>query len=161
MLKLFDYIKENRAKSISIYKLLITLVIGIVSFLQFYTYPSENSHLLILIFATSLFTTIVWHVVFSGEKYSKTVSMFFFALDSILIIAALYPLVHQSPGFPLLFFMNIIGIRFLLGGRIGENTTVFSITLFIIALGAYFFTNVLENPIYQISLNLVPAIIIN
>jgi len=161
MLRLFDYIKDNRAKSVSIYKLVITLIIGVISFLQFYAHPTENSHLLILIFGASLFTTIIWHIVFSGDKYSKTVSMFFFSLDSILIIAALFPLLYQSPGYPLLFFMNIIGIRFLLGGKLGENTTIFSLALFTIALAAYFFTNVIESPMYQLSLNLVPAIIIN
>ena len=161
MLKLFNFIKDNRAKSVSIYKLLITIVIGIISFFEYYTSPAQNSHLLFLVFSTSLFTTIVWHVIFSGERYSKTVSMFFFVLDSILIIAALFPLALQNPIFPVLFFLNIIGIRFLLGGRLGENTTLFSLGLFVVALTTYFFTNIIENPVYQLSLNFIPAMIIN
>jgi putative nucleotidyltransferase with HDIG domain len=161
MLRLFDYIKDNRAKSISVYKLLITLAIGIICALQFYLAPAVNNNLLILVFGTSLFTTIIWHVVFSGERYSKTVSMYFFGIDSILIVAALFPLAYLNPGFPLLFFANIVGIRFLLGGKLGENTSIFSIALFAAALGVYFFTHIIDNPVYHLSLNLIPALLIN
>jgi putative nucleotidyltransferase with HDIG domain len=160
MIKLFDYIKDNRAKSVSVYRLAITLVAGVIAFLQIYSNSDANTNLLILIVGTFVFSTIVWHVVFSGERYNKSASMLFFGLDSLLIIAALFPLAYASPGFPLLFFMNVIGIRFLLGGKPGENTAIFSLTLFAAAVALYFFSAIIESPLFYLALNLIPAIVI-
>lgn len=161
MIKLFNYIKENRAKSISSYKLLLTVIIGILGFVENYNTTSGNSQLLFLIFAASLFLTILWQIVFSGDRYSKTVSMFFFALDAIIIVAVVFPLAYNSPLFSVLFFLNIVSMRFLLGGRLGENTAIFTMVLFVASVITYYFNNNIHNPVYLLSLNLLPALLIN
>ena len=74
---------------------------------------------------------------FSKERFTKTVSLGFFVLESLLIITALFPLAYKSPFFTVLFIGNIIAVRFLLGGNVGNKTSMFSIILFSISLLAF------------------------
>ncbi len=115
MLKVYNYIKDHRSKSVSIFKAFSTILIGAICLsAQFFT-PAPQSILLLLITFISAFTTIVWHLLFSKEKYNKLVASLFLGLDNIIVVSVLLPLTFASPLYAVVFLFNIVGVRFLLG----------------------------------------------
>lgn len=162
MIRIYKYIKENRAKSIAIFKLINTALFGLTIFtLPFFGEVNNNQNLLILLFFTSAFTTFIWYVNFSKERFTKTVSLGFFVIENLLIIAGLFPLAFFSPFFTVLFIANLIGIRFLLGGSIGFKTSLFSIVFFAIALISYYMIGIVNNPVFYGLINILPALLVN
>ncbi len=85
----------------------------------------------------------------------------FLGLDNILIIAVMLPLAYTSPLYPVLFLSNIIGVRFLLGKRLGRQSSIFALTLFFIAIVGYSFAGLVQNAFYYFTLSFFPAILIN
>jgi putative nucleotidyltransferase with HDIG domain len=161
MIRIYKYIKDNRAKSISIFKIGLTLMIGLIIVTQEFFTPVDSINLLYLLFFASVFTTFVWHVIFSKERFNKTISMGFFIVESLLLITALYPLTFSNPLHPVLFVSFIIGIRFLLGGRAGLQISSFTVSLLTIAIIIYTFLGIIENPVFQLSFLILPALIVN
>jgi len=161
MIQLFNYIKDNRAKSVSFFKSILTFMIGVTIFSLDLFVKSENSNLLYLLFFASAFTTIIWHVIFSKERFNKTISVGFFAVEAILLIAALFPLTYQSPIYPVLFISYIVGARFLLGGRPGFKISIFSIAFLAVAITAYAFLEIVNNPMNLFAVLILPAVVVN
>lgn len=162
MIQVFNYIKDNRAKSIAIFKVFNTLLFAItIVTLHYFGSVNNNQNLLYLLLFASAFTTFIWYVNFSRERFTKTVALGFFVLESILIIAALFPLAYKSPFFTVLFIGNIIGTRFLLGGSVGFKTSIFSIVLFSVALISYTLLGVVENVVFVGLINILTAFLVN
>ncbi len=161
MLKVYNYIKDHRSKSVSIFKAFSTILVGAISLTaQFFT-PAPQSILLLLITFISAFTTIVWHLLFSKEKYNKLVASLFLGLDNIIVVSVLLPLTFTSPLYPVVFLFNIVGVRFLLGKRLGMINSVFTLGLFLLAIAAYSFIGIVQNPIYLFTVTFFPALILN
>lgn len=161
MLKVYNYIKDHRSKSVSIFKIFTTLLIGSVSLSVHFFANAPQSFLLLLVTFISVFTTIVWHLLFTKHKYSKLVTSLFLGFDNILVIAVLLPLAYTSALYPVLFLTNIIGVRFLLGKRKGFLSSVFALGLFLVALTGYSLAGVIQNVLYHFTLTFFPAVIIN
>lgn len=161
MIRLYNFIKDNRGLSVSIFKAILTLMIGVIVFsLQLFS-NTENSNLLLLLFFASAFTSIIWHVIFSKERFNKTISMGFFAVEAILIVAALFPLAYSSPLFPVLFICYLVGTRFLLGGRLGLRISVFAISFLTIVIIGYALLEIVKNPLYLFAMLVLPALVVN
>ncbi|KAA3615013.1 MAG: HD domain-containing protein [Calditrichaeota bacterium] len=161
MLKVYNYIKDHRSKSVSLFKVFTTVLIGIVSLSVHFFAAAPQSFILLLITFASAFTTIVWHLLFAKQNFNKLVASLFLGLDNILVIAVMLPMAYTSALYPVLFLTNIIGVRFLLGRRLGRISIAFALGLFVVVMGAYSFAGLVQNAIYYFALNFFPALIIN
>jgi len=161
MLKVYNYIKDHRSKSVSMFKAFTTLLIGIVGLSIHFFAAAPQSFLLLVITFISAFTTIVWHILFGKEKFNKLIASLFLGLDNILVIAVLLPLAYTSALYPVLFMSNIIGGRFLLGKRLGLLGSIFALGLFLVAITGYSFAGMIQNFVYHFALSFFPAVIIN
>jgi putative nucleotidyltransferase with HDIG domain len=161
MLKVYNYIKDHRCQSVSIFKAFTTLLVGLLSLsVHFFGETPQSLFLLLATFA-SAFTTIVWQLLFGKGKFNKIVATLFLRLDNILLAVVLLPLTYPSALYPLLFLTNIVGARFLLSRRLGLRLTQFALGLFSIAIVGYSFAGLVQNGFYYFTLTFFPTVILN
>ncbi|MCB0282236.1 MAG: HD domain-containing protein [Calditrichaeota bacterium] len=161
MLTIYNFIKDNRSRSVSIFKLGMTAFIGISALLVYFFARKPQTLLLFVTFLLSFFSFAVWHLLFSREVYNRKVVTAFLGVDSLLLIAVFLPIAYTSAIFPLIVTVNVLGIRFLLSRRFGFRISMLFFAGFAISLFFYALNGVILNPLYHFSLNVFPALIIN
>lgn len=161
MLTVYNYIKDNRPKSVSIYKFSLTALIGVTGVSVHFFARNPQSFLLLVTFFLSLLSSVIWHLLFSKEAYNRSIVTAFLAVDSLLLVGIFLPFAYTSAIYPFLFVAHTLAVRFLLSRRWGFRMSLLFFAAFMISLFFYALNGLIINPLYHFSLSFFPAVITN
>ncbi len=156
-----EFIRENRGRTLSYFKFAITALTGIVAFTMPLLDATSPGLLLAIIFMASLFTSVVWQLVFSGKSLSGNVYATVMGADLLLTVVALMPLAAAHPAFPVLFAMHFVAVWLLLNKQKAVFLVSSAFVLFGVSYIAFAYNNIIVNPLSNFFVIFLSLLLVN
>lgn len=161
MLTVYNYIKQNRAKSVGYFKALITLLFTSVSVWELLQGRSSYSYVFYSVAAVSIVSTLYWHVKTAQATFNKKMASIHLSIDAFLYSVILFPLVYANPLSPFLFITIITGLRFLLPVKSGFKLSVWALAIIMVSSLLLTLSGFMVEAATNFSLHFFPALVVN
>jgi len=160
MLSLYNYIKRNHAQSIMVFLAFLSGLIGLVAAVTEFMLGNPASVYLAVLFFASILLTTTWRLVSENESVNHFTAAGILAIELGLSIVA-FLVYGPNFFFPVLFLIEIVGIRFLLPRKLGQYISLAGIVFYSFAVSVLMLSGILTPRIEPFAFAVLPALLVN
>ncbi len=152
--------KENRGRSMMLFLASISFFIGVAAGISEFVEGNPASIYLAALFFASILLTTIWQLAYDKNAINPQAIAVILSLEVIATIVA-FLAYGPNIAFPVLFLLQIVGIRFLLPRKLGQYISIGAISLYGAEVIAQGVINGVQFVVQPLMVVVVPAIIVH
>lgn len=160
MFFIYKHIKEDRARSVMVFLVFISLFVGAIAGVSEFVNGNPASIYLAGLFFISVLLTTIWQLVYEKDVFNYYTAAAILSLELFFTTMAFFA---YGPNilFPVLFLLEIIGTRFLLPRKPGQYISLAAILFYVLGWAVLMYGGWMTPSFEPFTLVVLPAILVD